>query len=99
MPQTHDVILSGVGYMIVPGTYDYKQEGAAVEKIRTGVSLFASDPAPSADGRTILDKDAVRWAAVGMMPVPSGVGLRQGPLVLGPKEQQLNVAVTTGANF
>src|SRR5262245_54532020 len=97
MAQMHDVLIDGAGYMLVPGGYTYRQSGAEIEKVRAGVSSFATDPAPGSDGRTVLDRDAVRWAAAGMMPLPSGLGLRPGPLVLAPREQQVSVAGTLGA--
>ncbi len=97
MPQTHDVLIDGAGYMLVPGTYMYKSTGAAVTPVRTGVPSFEQRLAVSNLAPVVVDRDATRWRAVGMMPVPVGLGDEDGRLILAPRE--LTGTVATAANF
>ena len=39
MPQSHAVVIDGAGYMLVPGTYRYRNAGASVAPVRAGVSV------------------------------------------------------------
>ena len=82
MPQTHDIILDGAGYMIVPGSYAYAVAGAAVAPVRAGVPSFAQAYAASRRVPVVVDRDAARWSAVGMQSVPVGIGDEPGRLIL-----------------
>lgn len=95
MPQSHDVMIDGAGYMIVPGSYRYASTGADLTAVRTGVPSFGQPLA--AGGPVEMDRDAARWRALGMMPIPVGLGDGGGRLVLGPKE--LAVVLGLGVNF
>ncbi len=96
MPQTHDVMLNGMGYMLVPGSYEYQQGGAEIAEVRTGVNSFATEIA-TGDGPAVADRDGVRWVGVGMMAGASGLGDGAGRMILGPAELTVNTG--SGANF
>lgn len=93
MTQTHDVMIDGAGYMLVPGTYRYGATGADVKRVRTGVGSFGQQLAKGLEGGQVVDKDALRWTAVGMMPVPIGLGDEAGRLALAPNEVTLNAGL------
>src|SRR5579884_1609029 len=93
--QTHDVFINGQGYMLQPGSYRYACGGAEVRRFRTGVGSFDQRLGRAATLPSAADKDASRWAAVGMVPVPLGMGDEPGRLMLGPKE----ISVFTGVPF
>lgn len=95
MVQTHDVIIDGAGYMLLPGSYKYQNTGADVSRFRTGVPAFDQRLGKAVTLPQSADKDALRWTAVGMVPVPIGLGNEPGRLMLGPKE--LNTVI--GAPF
>ncbi len=82
MPQTHDIILDGAGYMIAPGSYAYAVAGAAVAPVRAGVPSFAQAYAASRRLPVVVDRDAARWTTVGLRPVPLGLGDEPGRLIL-----------------
>jgi hypothetical protein len=82
MPQTHDVMLDGAGYMLVPGSYGYEVQGAAVQAVRAGVPSFAQAYGSGDLVPTVIDRDAARWTTVGMQPVPPGIGDEPGRLIL-----------------
>jgi hypothetical protein len=86
MPQTHDIILDGSGYMIVPGSYSYAAAGAQAAPVRAGVPSFARAYAASQHAPTVIDQDAARWTAVGLRPIPLGLGDEPGRLILAPGE-------------
>ena len=82
MPQSHDILLDGAGYMLLPGTYSYRAAGAETAPVRAGVPSFAQAYARAAAGPAVVDRDEARWAAVGMRPVPLGLGNEPGRLIL-----------------
>ncbi|MCA1670576.1 MAG: hypothetical protein LC793_24985, partial [Thermomicrobia bacterium] len=82
MPQTHDIILDGAGYMILPGSYSYAVAGAAVAPVRAGVPSFAQAYAASQRSAVVVDRDAPRWTTVGLRPSPLGLGDEPGRLIL-----------------
>lgn len=82
MPQTHDIILDGAGYMIVPGSYAYAVAGAQAASVRAGVPSFARAYAAAQHSPTVVDQDAARWTAVGLRPIPLGLGDEPGRLIL-----------------
>ena len=86
MTQTHDLMIDGAGYMIVPGSYRYESKGADISPVRTGVPAFDQRLGHQATLPSAADRDAVRWQAVGMLPVPSGLGDGLGRLMLAPGE-------------
>jgi hypothetical protein len=95
MVQTHDVFVNGQGYMLLLGSYKYESVGAEVSRFSTGVPAFdqrlgRGPTLPQSD-----DRDGRRWSAVGMVPVPIGLGDEPGRLMLGPKEQN----TVAGASF
>ncbi len=81
MPQTHDIILDGAGYMIVPGSYSYAVAGAAAATVRAGVPSFAQAYAAQR-AAIVADRDAARWASIGLRPIPLGLGDEPGRLIL-----------------
>jgi len=81
VPQTHDIILDGAGYMIVPGSYSYAVAGAAAATVRAGVPSFAQAYAAQR-AATVVNRDAARWTSVGLRPVPLGLGDEPGRLIL-----------------
>nr|MDQ6909090.1 hypothetical protein [Chloroflexota bacterium] len=81
MPQTHDIILDGAGYMIVPGSYSYAVAGAATAPVRAGVPSFAQAYAAQRSG-SVVDRDVARWTSVGLRPIPLGLGDEPGRLIL-----------------
>ncbi len=81
MPQTHDIILDGTGYMIVPGSYSYAMAGAATAPVRAGVPSFAQAYAAQRSG-SVVDRDAARWTSIGLQPIPLGLGDEPGRLIL-----------------
>jgi hypothetical protein len=97
MPATHDVQINGNGYMLVPGTYTYKQKGSEAAAFRTGLATFETKLIVGAGGALVVDRDAVRWQAQGLMPVPPGWGNEAGRLVLVPIE--VTAASGVAANF
>lgn len=82
MTQTHDIILDGAGYMIVPGSYAYAVAGATVAPVRAGVPSFAQAYAASRRVPVVVDRDAARWMTVGLQPIPVGLGDEPGRLIL-----------------
>lgn len=82
MTQTHDIILDGAGYMIVPGSYSYAVAGAAVAPIRAGVPSFAQAYAAAGRVPVAVDRDAARWTTIGLRPTPLGMGDDVGRLIL-----------------
>lgn len=82
MPQTHDIILDGAGYMVVPGSYSYAVAGAAVAPVRAGIPSFAQAYEAARHAPTVVDRDAARWTSVGLRPVPLGIGDEPGRLIL-----------------
>lgn len=86
MPQTHDIMLDGAGYMLVPGSYGYAVAGAAVAPVRAGVPSFAQAYARSQRSAIVVDSDDARWTTVGMQPVPLGIGDEPGRLIVAPGE-------------
>ena len=82
MPQTHDFMLDGAGYMLVPGSYGYEVQGAAAQVVRAGVPSFAQAYGRGDLAPTVIDRDAARWTTVGMQPVQPGVGVEPGRLIL-----------------
>ncbi len=94
MAQTHDILLDGVGYMIVPGSYAYAVAGAQAVAVRAGIPSFAQAYAGSQRSPAVIDRDAARWAAIGMRPVPGGLGDEPGRLILAAGE----VAPTLGVS-
>lgn len=85
MPQTHDILLNGAGYMLVPGSYQYAAQGAAVSPGRAGIRAWDAPPG---------EDDGTRWQATGFLPTPVGFGARRG-LLLGPALQ--TAATSMGA--
>lgn len=81
MPQTHDIILDGAGYMIVPGSYAYAVAGATAAPVRAGVPSFAQAYAAQRTA-VVADRDAARWTTVGLRPIPLGLGDEPGRLIL-----------------
>ena len=73
MAQTHDIMLDGAGYMIVPGSYSYAVAGAQAAAVRAGVPSFAQAYASGQRTPAVIDRDTARWTAVGMQPVPAGL--------------------------
>jgi hypothetical protein len=86
MPQLYDIVLDGAGYMLVPGTYEYRAEGAAVTPVRAGVPSFAQAYARAQHSPAVADRDDARWTAVGMRPAPLGLGTEPGRLLLAASE-------------
>ncbi len=82
MPQTHDIILDGAGYMIVPGSYSYAVAGAAAATVQAGVPSFAQAYAAAQRAAIVVDRDAARWTSVGLRPIPLGLGDEPGRLIL-----------------
>lgn len=94
MAQTHDVMIDGAGYMLVPGSYRYEQKGADLVPVRAGVGSFETALGIGTGGPDVIDRDAVRWNTVGMMPVPIGLGNEAGRLLLAPAETPLNTGLS-----
>jgi hypothetical protein len=84
--QTHDIMLDGAGYMIVPGSYSYAVAGAQAAPVRAGIPSFAQAYAAGQHSATVIDRDMTRWTAVGMRPAPIGLGDEPGRLILAPGE-------------
>src|SRR5258708_838965 len=98
MMQTHDVMIDGAGYMLVPGTYRYENTGANLRAMRTGVPSFEQGLAANAVGPVVVDRDATRWTAYGMLPVPVGLGDESGRLILAPAEQTVSLGAAFDTN-
>ena len=94
MAQTHDIMLDGAGYMIVPGSYSYAVAGAQAAAVRAGVPSFAQAYASGQRTPAVIDRDTARWTAVGMQPVPAGFGDEPGRLILAPGEVFPTLAVS-----
>ncbi len=88
--QTHDILLDGAGYMLVPGSYRYEAQGAAIAPVAAHITDWHAPP----DGT-----DTTRWRATGFIPAPTGFGARRG-IVLAPAMQiaATTIPITTATN-